>query len=610
MNNVETNTRRGSKRSSSMLRQHNAVLEALQEEQPHSILRAFLEASENPDYLQMLPGTTLVGILRAIDPGHSLDHYKDVFHDFQTYRVGQLPRGIRSLKQVFADYRKAIELLLSGWRRLDRTFGIVEYRLLLNIARTVRDGTTAMAIFDNMRADQVQPDTLCYNYLFEARSWSNGCDPLERWRFRVIPRAIKLRQTGRDRKTRGFEGYEVGYRGIREETIRIFDEMRMSGIVTDVDTFGQLMLGMGREGDIEGVKSVLKRIWDVDVDSILREDDSSLLFENDLSPSSPLYPNQNLLFTIAHIFCINNQLPTALRVVDVFSRKYAVEIDMRTWAELFEWTFVLATRRYGKAKKDGSELGQLPLASVENLWSTMVSEPYNINPTMPMYNRRIRALWKRQMYDKMYLAMQAGRELHKFQQRRLERNLVGWQRRNQEGPDLSRTILDHKADESTDSNTASNAATKRENILEVLKILKQTTNLGSEAGGVMTHEQASLEREIIHEFRDFTMVSRWARLLMAGIRWVPSNERDLNWERIGAPDAIREFWDYRPTPGFRYGIATGKIQFPPSSRESEFVLTVVRHDPSQMPGVDIVQDTRPPPTALYNAWNDPDPLDE
>ncbi|MCJ1379974.1 hypothetical protein MMC17_003077 [Xylographa soralifera] len=608
MNNVEINTRRDSELSASTRRKHNAVLEALQEEQPYSILQAFLEASENPDYLRMLPGTTLVEILRAIDPGHFLDQYKDVFRDFQMYRVGRLPKGVRSLKQIFADYREAIHLILSRWRRLDRSFGIIEYRLLLSIARTVRDGTTAMAIFGNMRADRVRPDTLCYNYFFEARSWSNGCDPLERWRFRVIPRFIKLRQTGRDQMVKGFEGYEAGYRGIRDETIRNFDRMRMSGIETDVDTFGLLMLGMGREGDIEGVKSVLKRIWDVSVDSILHEDDSSLLFENDLSPSSPLHPNQNLLFTIAHIFCINNQLPAALRVVDVFSRKYAVEIDMRTWAELFEWTFVLATPRYGKAKNDGSELGQLPLASVENLWATMVSEPYNIKPTMPMYNRRIRTLWKRQMYEEMFLAMQAGRKLHKFQQRKLKRKLANRQRRNQEAQHIDEIILDREVDESMDSNTVLPAIANDESVLEVTNVPDYRTDLGYEAGGVMTNEQASLEHAIIHESRDFMMVSRWARLLMAGSRWVPSNERDLNWERIGAPDAIRKFWHYRPRPGFCYDMSTGKIQFPPSRGEPDFVLTVVRHDPSQMPGVDIVQDTRPPPTALYDRWSCPVPL--
>ncbi|MCJ1389464.1 hypothetical protein MMC18_002321 [Xylographa bjoerkii] len=599
--------RRDSKNSPSMWREHHAVLEALQEEEPHAILRAFLEASENSDYLEMLPGPTLAEIIRAVDPSHFLDQYKDVFHDFQSYRVMPLPESLRSLKQVFADYGNAIHLILSRWQGLNRSLGINEYRMLLNIARAMGDGKTAVAIFDTMRADHVEPDTVCYNYLFEARSWSDAYHTSGRWRLRVIPRNIDLRQTRRE-ETRGFEGYETGHRGIRDETIRNFDRMRMSGVTTDVNTFGQLMLGMAREGDIEGVKSVLKRIWNVEVDSILREDDNYLLFENNLFPSSPLYPNKSLLFTIAHIFCINNQLPAALRVVDVFSRKYAVEIDMKTWAELFEWTFVLAARRYGEAKNDGSKVGQLPLASVENLWATMVSEPYNVSPTMPMYNRRIRALWKRQMYDEMLLAMQAGRKLHKIQHRNLQRKLGSLGRRIQQDRNTDEITLDCGIDESTGSNTTSFTTGNDGNNLQFTSVLEHETNRNFEAGMVMSKDEESLERAKIHEHRDFTMVSRWARLFMAGSRWIPPKERDLNWERIGAPDAIRKFWHYRPRSGFCYKISTGKIQFPPSRGEPEFVLTVVRDDPSKTPGVDIVQDTRNPPTALYNAWSCPDPL--
>ncbi|MCJ1290706.1 hypothetical protein MMC34_002248 [Xylographa carneopallida] len=557
----------------------------------------------------MLPGTTFIEILRAIDPGKFLDQYKDIFHDFQTYRVGHLPRGVRSLEQVFAHFGAAVKLILSRWRGVDRSFGIVEYRLLLKIARTVGDGKMAKAIFDNMRADRVQTDTLCYNYFFEARAWSRGFDSRERWKFRVIPRNIDLRQTGKAQKARGFRGYEAGYHGIRDETIQYFDRMRLSGIETDVDTFGQLMLAMAREGDIDGVNFVLNRIWDVAVDSILREDDSSLLFENQLAPSSPLYPNQNLLFTIAHIFCINNQVPTALRVVDVFSRKYAVEINMKTWEELFEWTFVLATRRYGKAKDDGSELGQLPLASVENLWATMVAEPYNIKPTMPMYNRRIRTLWKRQMYDEMFHAMQAGRKLHKFQQERLQRKAINWQRRNQEGKYTDEVILDREGDKSVDRNTVSPATADDENILEGTDVREHMTNLDFESSGIMTYKEASLECARIHECRDFNMVSRWARLFMAGSRWLPSNERDLNWERIGAPNAIGNFWYYRPGHGFRYSIATGEIRFPPRGqpKEPKFVLTVARSVSSQIPGIDIFQDTRLPPmlNSMHGATRPP-----
>ena len=67
--------------------------------------------------------------------------------------------------------------------------------LLNNIARAAGDGNIALSIFHTMRADQVQPDTLCYSYHFEARFWSNSYESMERWRLRATPKNIDLWQT-------------------------------------------------------------------------------------------------------------------------------------------------------------------------------------------------------------------------------------------------------------------------------------------------------------------------------------------------------------------------------------------------------------------------------
>ena len=71
--------------------------------------------------------------------------------------------------------------------------------------------------------------------------------------------------------------------------------------MADLSPAAHLMVRVGREEDIEGVISVLKRMWDVDVNFVLREDVSFFLFEYNLSSVSPLYFNKELLFAIAHI---------------------------------------------------------------------------------------------------------------------------------------------------------------------------------------------------------------------------------------------------------------------------------------------------------------------
>ncbi|KAL9117974.1 MAG: hypothetical protein Q9187_005483 [Circinaria calcarea] len=282
---------------------------------------------------------------------------------------------------------------------------------------------------------------------------------------------------------------------------------------------------MGREGDMAGVRSILRKVWDIDVDAILELDDDSFITNNQPSHQSPSYPTQHLLFTLAHVFGSNNELPAALRIIDYISRKYSIEIDDETWAQLFEWTFVLSTPRYKGRKSDGAQLGQLPLASVENLWNTMTSEPYNVKPTMPMYNRRIRNLWKRQMLDPMLEAMRAGKKLHNQQVKR-SRAMA---------KDLPEEISMDGASE-----------------LNPLSLFP--TSLTS-----ARHHEMELQQ--LYGYRDFLMVSRWVRLLMAGTRWGGSGEATLRWQRIGAPNAVAEFWHFRPREGFAYRIATGRIQF-------------------------------------------------
>lgn len=531
--------------SGSTLEAHHAVLHALREGQAHALLHACFRASEDPDYLEILPPATFMEILRVIGPAQFLNKYKEIDADLGTYQGSYRIRGTRHLKQVFADYTWVTRSLLSRWLSLRSNFKVAIYAMFLNIASAIGDGQMALAIYNAMHADQIQPDTLCYNFYLEAKCWSNTYAGREGRKLRVIPAHMYQRQTAMIKRSKNFEGHDVGYHGLRYDVIKSFDVMVTSGVNPDVDTFGLLMLAMGREGDMDGVKSVLQRVWDVDVDSLPSEDENVLLFENNMLPGSHLYPNGNLLFTVAHIFGINNELPTALRVVDVISRKYAIEIESRTWAELLTYTFVLSKRRYRDDKVNGASLGHLPLASVENLWMTMVSEPYNIRPTMPMYNRRIRSLWKRQMLDPMLQAMRDAQSIHEAERRQLY-NLVGKRRRG----DIDKVrkamdVLEGEVNAESDFDTV------------------PRTRVEPKAFSVLSFEQEELELAEITDHRNFAMISRWVRLLLAGTRWISSGQRKLKWERIGITQAIHEFFYYRPRDGISYSIATGRVQLSP-----------------------------------------------
>ena len=495
------------------------VWDALQQRLPHELLRVMLDASQDLGYMKSLPSTTWIEILEILHPRHFVAELKKIYRDLHPNQVEAL--GTPQLNGVFAYYTSSVRKIIDRRLHAREESGIEEYRFLLQVVASVGDGATALEIWTEMVDCKVEPSLECYNLYFEARCWSGAYLPKERHKMRMIPYILELRRPRKSEfeHVQRLQGYQTGLAGVKDEVRRMFTIMVNRGIMADVKTFGLLMVGLSREGDTKGVKSILKSVWDVDVDSVLQKDQDPQKPTN-LARESPLYPTSATLHTIAHIFGSNNELGTALRVVDYVSRRYSVAIDTRVWDELLEWAYVLSSRRHGRRKEDGASRGQLPLKSIERLWSTMVSPPYNIRPNMRMHNYYCINLYNRQMLDEMLRTMQAGLALYWSQAAKYEelRHLYGM---NSSQPSEER-------------------------------------NRGTPPSIEFSHRDIALGA--LTEHRNFLMVSRWCRLLLGGSRWGGELDRILVWERQGLPNAIREFWHFRPRPVIWYHIATGKVE--------------------------------------------------
>ena len=222
-----------------------------------------------------------------------------------------------------------------------------------------------------------------------------------------------------------------------------------------------------------------------------------------LGQDSQLYPDQSLLFILAHAFGSNNDLPTALRVVGHVSQKFSIPITTAVWAELLECAYTLSTKRYKKRKFDGAQLGQLAPQTVEDLFTVLTSEPHNCKPTMTMLDRLVCSLRRRDYLPLTVHYISEGLKLHHdAEQRYLEylRNLP-WE-------------LSYEQEE------------------ELLKL-----------------------RE--NKFVSSIIVSQWFRLLSCGERWLWYN--CLLWERQLLPDVIEIFWRYRNFDGVSYKMDTGLV---------------------------------------------------
>ncbi|KAI9816760.1 MAG: hypothetical protein M1827_001405 [Pycnora praestabilis] len=488
------------------------LLLALRRRKPRHLIRAFLAASKNPQLIQAIPATTFTEIFRFLDPELFIERYKDIHSELSSNNVKTL--GVTPLRDIMADFVASIRGMACTRRLAGKPLSRSDYEILLNCARAVGDGAAAWGLIQDMKVDGIRPDTVCFNHYMAAKCWSGTFAPPGRKKLRVTPYNLAMRKSRTPLE--GFEEIRVGNtRGIKKEIGRIFDEMIERGVSCDEKTFTLMMTALGREGDVEGVKAILKRVWAVDVDTLLTQEIGKETQAMYYHQTSPLHPTSDLLFTIAHVFGTNNDIPTALRLVDYFSQQYSVPISRDVWTHLLEWTFVLSIPRSGIGKVNGSSAGKLPLQSVDAIWRTMTSEPYNISPTMPMYDKLVKNLCYRNMNGQMLDAMEEGLQLFAI------------------------SVEDHER-----------AETRHRS--EMHKRARDVIKYDISADVSMEDLRREVEYTQLIKSRNLIYIRRWARLLHGGTRWtLGGRDGRKNWLLYAseAPEVQkwRALWPGRPS---------------------------------------------------------------
>ncbi|KAK8220172.1 hypothetical protein M8818_000588 [Zalaria obscura] len=408
-------TPQGISRSESGIRYRTEIEQALLRNEPDRLLRAFLAASHDPEYIAEIPDTTFSQILSMITPERFIGHLVPLSTRIRKNILDS--RGVVRLEEGIKDYLEII--LRIRWLRAEsgRKMNIIDYTFLLNCARQSGSSRLAKYFWAAMKSDGVKPNTQCYNHYMGALVWDAvllGHVKHARY-YRVWPRFLRQRQEFPDSdRFHNKMAFRVGPGGLREEITSIFNQMLLDEVIADEATFRHLMVGLAREGDITGVKAMLKRVWHIDVDHLVScEDESELNPVAPYSRSSPLYPTPKLLFALAHSFSINSDMPTALRLVDYVSRQYEIDPTEEVWTELLEWTVYLASQWIDRTATPEEKAPVLGQWSVVNFFETMTAEPYNVEPTLPMFNYLLEFLYRHNMYREMWLYITRAIPLYK-----------------------------------------------------------------------------------------------------------------------------------------------------------------------------------------------------
>ncbi|MDI1489375.1 MAG: hypothetical protein OHK93_008653 [Ramalina farinacea] len=491
------------------------IQDLLEEGTTEEVIEGVWKATEDGAVAAAIPSTTVIEILRRLDPCDNFAPFRQPYaqRDPKHYRTLNTSRHKRyaSLSRV----RKLAWDLCQNRMESGRSVGVREYAAFLRLARGTFDGPLASRIMDALLSRNLKPDLDCYNYYFEAKCWSDAWWASERHLLRVFPYAQKQRQQARSRRVssnRVIHPHIVGEGGVKSEVTAMYTHMIENGTMPDCTSYGHLITALAREGDLQGVKAVMMRVWYVDVDAVCARGSSAAI---SLNPDSPMYPDGELIFKIAHAFGTNSEVSTALRLVDFLSRQFNVPIPTYAWEELLNWTFTLSTRRSKLRKVDGAQLGKLPNHTVEDMWNVLINKPYKCQPTLAMYDWMIRSQRRRHRLLPTLEYVVKGFELHQ---------------RNEQ------ILAEHVA---------------------------QTTHDSSRE-----HDQISDQLRSTRAL-SLDMIRAWCKLLFTDYEWIighphetNENQRPLLWERQLLPYVVDAFWQFTQEhlPRMSYRMESGHVE--------------------------------------------------
>ncbi|KAL4988533.1 mitochondrial ATPase expression-domain-containing protein [Aspergillus falconensis] len=346
-----------------------AILETAQ---PDQVMAALLNY-DCEELVATMPQSSFIEALHLLSPAYFVEPFKEIYRPLHPYTV-QIKR-FKAQQTLFDDFVRNLSAIVRIRRLGGQALGLAEYTHLLDCARSLGDALMADHIWNSMRLDNIAPDLQCYNHYMEAK----------KYRLRITPFAYRRRRFG----DLGWEGYGTAGRSVRAEVQEIFDEMTASGIEGDEASIVSLLMATARVGDNKAMEGILQTIWNIDVDALRKGQQVTVA---DYDRSSPFYPSARLLRAVAHSFSAANDIESAVRIVELVSRSYDVEVPDSIWAELFEWAFVLSRRKYGPDTERKSK-GLIDISLLKNLFGTMTKEPYNVEPSAEMHSKLAKTAW-------------------------------------------------------------------------------------------------------------------------------------------------------------------------------------------------------------------------
>ena len=374
------------------------IEEIVDEGQPFRILHALLDPSLSSSFISGADDATFSRAFCALDPAVLVEPVTPIFRSMKaSLHIAPKHRLVKSIEQRFESLSGWLDRIIEDRRRSGHKLQVEDFEHVLRLAEAMGDGRLAYNIFQTiMPEDEAMPSLKCYNYYIGALITSGRHEVQQKFLDRITPFSQSLRAVlarGDRSPPYRFEPPLLGIRpvrmaptALRKAALEAFKTLTAKGLSGDEHTFANLMVAMGQNADVDGVKSILRSVWNINVDLLAQFDEEEIESPKFYEENHPLRPSQKLLSAIAHVFGSNNEMYSATSLVDYVSRNYNIEVSEHVWMQLYESTYVLSRAR-NKRKGERSrklDVGQLESDALPKFYTVLTDEPHNLRPTIEM----------------------------------------------------------------------------------------------------------------------------------------------------------------------------------------------------------------------------------
>ncbi|KAH7262434.1 hypothetical protein BKA59DRAFT_29104 [Fusarium tricinctum] len=382
-----------------------------------------------------LPTTTFSAILRALDPIENPE--LDVAHGI---KISQGEMQFTNACHLIDDFGvrhqhrfilNALKALLEARREAGRTLVINDYEVLIRCAGAASDINEAIFWFGAITRDGLQPkrttatwnvflraryqiDPVYYQYdrqrvtqtsrdayriffetelknVWRMESLRHSRNALLKLPFNRQPRRLWASNYLWMRQKTGYQSYFAHWRRSKDIGVLLNEEMLCNALI-----------GFARSGSLAHIRGiVLKRGFGIGLVENKEAGTFKIGGNKTFREGNPRAPTVRLLNAIVEGFGGMSRIRLALDLLIHVSKAYSIPIPRETWSNLYNWAYSCST----KPNRPQRQLMQKPLSAVVDhklvteIWDTMTSEPYNMEPTFENYMAYTKSLIFRNKFN-------------------------------------------------------------------------------------------------------------------------------------------------------------------------------------------------------------------